>query len=154
MKFSPKDARRVAFQILYGFDAKDQRPLDAQDLEETLQEHLNHFEVPRENRPFVCELVQGTLRDHERLDQTLEKASKNWKLDRMSSVDRTVLRMAIYEMTQHHTDSVGVSEGSGKIMTPQPRAIVINEAVELAKEFGDQKSPSFINGILDGIPTP
>jgi N utilization substance protein B len=146
MKPTRHQAREVALQILYRYDMALNEPekatadeLPAFSPQATLNElnrHFDHFRVPNEIRGFAAELVAGTLRDLQSLDAILEKYASNWKLARMSYVDRNLLRMSIFEM---------------KAFQDTPVSIVIDEAVELAKAFGTQESPGFINGVLDAV---
>jgi len=135
-------AREVALQILYQYDlafhSSQQAPPQDQHLVADLQYHFNHFNVPEALREFAAQLVVGTLGQIPQLDEVLEKNTSHWKVPRMSSVDRSLLRMAIYEML--HIREV-------------PHSVVIDEAIELAKQFGTSETPAFINGILDSIRT-
>ena len=89
-----------------------------------------------ENRKrFAGDLLKGTFGALDRIDALIEAATDNWRLSRMAVVDRIVLRVAVYEL----------------LAAEAPAAVVINEAVELAKTFGDEQSPRFINGVLDAV---
>lgn len=93
---------------------------------------------PRENVcTFAEELVRGTLGNLENVDRLIEASAENWRVDRMSAVDRNILRLAVFE-TRFHAP-------------PTPPAVVIDEAVELAKRYGTVESGRFVNGILDHI---
>lgn len=93
---------------------------------------------PREEvRAFAEELVRGTLFHLVEVDRLITASADNWRLDRMSAVDRNILRLAVFE-SQFYTD-------------PTPPAVVIDEAVELAKRYGTVESGRFVNGILDHI---
>jgi len=94
-----------------------------------------HFELPEGARAFAKELVSGVCRSRADLDARLAAHSQHWRLDRMAAVDRNVLRIGAYEIL--HTDT--------------PAAIAIDEAVELAQRFGGERSPAFVNGILDSV---
>lgn len=136
-------SRQIALQILYQHDilahASTELPVLGLPLIEELKYHFEYFQIPEELREFAAELVGGTLNHLTALDAVLEKHADHWKVSRMSSVDRSLLRMALYEML-YCKDS--------------PRTIVINEAVELAKQYGTSETPAFINGILDNIEAP
>ncbi len=141
MSFRHK-SREVALQILYRLDvsaaeagAAPGAPTQIATARD-LTSHFEHFRVPEDTREFAAELVAGTLREQASLDALLEKQSANWKVSRMAHVDRSLLRMALYELLH----------GPGT-----PAAVVIDEAVELAKQYGNAESPAFINGILDAI---
>jgi N utilization substance protein B len=83
---------------------------------------------------FFANIVRGTLLNLEKIDCLIAALAKNWTIDRMSRVDRNILRLSIYEI----------------LFIPEtPKNVVINEAIEIAKKFGNDESPAFINGILD-----
>jgi N utilization substance protein B len=153
MKPSRHQAREVALQILYRYDMALQGVTNVHvptgpspvkpnltaapvPVIEDLNRHFDHFNVPEELRGFAAELVAGSLRELARLDGLLEKHASNWKVGRMGFVDRNLLRMSIYELS-HFPDT--------------PPSVVIDEAIELAKQFGTAESPAFINGVLDAI---
>jgi transcription antitermination protein NusB len=127
-------AREIALQILYRFDSSTP---NAQQIIQDLKFHFEHFQVHDAMREFIAQLVTGTVHHITALDTVLEKHAVNWKVSRMSSVDRSLLRMAVYEML-YMKDDVAPS-------------IVIDEAIELAKQFGTSDTPAFVNGILDSI---
>ncbi len=85
---------------------------------------------------FAEDLVQGVIENRELIDQKIHEKSKNWSIPRMARVDLNILRMATYELL---------------IRNDIPRNVSINEAIEVAKKFGTEESPAFINGILDEI---
>jgi N utilization substance protein B len=133
-------AREVALQILYGYDmnltTQGSPPPQGLALATALQGHFDHFKVAEDLRPFAAELVAGTLNAVAELDRLLEKHATNWKIERMSSIDRTLLRMAIHEM---------------KSFPDIPASVTMDEAIELSKQFGTSESSAFINGILDSV---
>jgi N utilization substance protein B len=90
--------------------------------------------APKPDR-FMEELARGTVLNAGRIDQQIEQKSQHWRLDRMPMVDRNILRLAIYELS---TNAV-------------PPPIVIDEALELARQFSSDESVAFINGILDAV---
>lgn len=128
---SRRKARDAAFKILYRVD------LVNADAKEALQELDQDLSIREENRKFIAQLVQGTLEHLKEIDQRISRFSPHWPLDRMAVIDRTLLRMATYEMLFAGGDVHPV--------------VVINEAVELAKTYGDTNSHAFINAILDRI---
>jgi N utilization substance protein B len=131
-------AREIALQILYQYDLA-QRSFAAGNrlqLVDELRNHYEHFQVPQELREFVGQLVIGTLITTSELDPILEKQMTHWRIPRLSAVDRCILRMVVYEMVH---------------LRESPRNVIIDEAIELAKEFGSEESPSFVNGVLDQI---
>ena len=85
-------------------------------------------------RKFATELVKGTMEHLVTIDPLLESTATNWRLDRMALIDRLIMRMAMYEL----------------IYTDTPKAVIIDEALELAKTFSGDEAVAFINGILDG----
>lgn len=102
---------------------------------EAFERASEHFELPEGARAFAKELIAGVTQHRTSLDDLLSVHAKNWRLARMATVDRNVLRLAVFELL-HST-------------TPAP--VVIDEAVELARRFGGEKSPAFVNGILDAV---
>jgi len=91
-----------------------------------------------EGREYADQAVRGVASELERVDEAIRKASTNWRLERMARVDRNVLRLGAWELSQ----------------CPEvPRAVILDEAVELAKRFGSEDSGSFVNGVLDRIAT-
>ena len=123
-------ARIVAFQVLY---QDDLNPGSA----EAFGEEFLHEELPDHEpiRQFTQSLIDGTLQNKTEIDAKLEQTTENWTVSRMNSTDRNILRLATYEMLW--------------MATPKP--VVINEAVELAKQFGTADSAGFVNGILDKL---
>lgn len=85
---------------------------------------------------FARELVEGVQSHREEIDELIERHSHNWRLDRMSRIDRNVLRLGIFEL---------------KYRPDIPRKVSINEAVELGKNFGTEESSAFVNGLLDRV---
>ena len=89
-----------------------------------------------ESVAFARELVTGVCEHRDSIDEQINANSHHWRLDRMARVDRNVLRLAIYELL-HRVDT--------------PKKVILNEAIELAKEYGSEESSAFVNGILDKI---
>jgi N utilization substance protein B len=132
-------AREIALQILYYYDPLCQQPspsFSETSLQAQLQQHCNHFQVPAELRDFIDTLVIGTLLHQKNIDTLIEKNTSHWKISRMSVVDRSLLRLAVYEMVH--------------LKTTAP-TIIINEAIELSKQYGASESASFVNGVLDAV---
>jgi N utilization substance protein B len=130
-----RSGRAAAVQVLYGLDAGGSpAAVDA-----ALERHFDNLapETRQETRRFAGALCRGVTEHLERIDAALERASTNWRVERMSRVDRSILRLAVYEL--HH----GGAE--------TPPAVVINEAIELGKQFGSTGSASFINGVLGRV---
>ena len=92
--------------------------------------------LPEEALAYARELARGTVEHRAEIDPMLEEGSTNWRLVRMSAVDRAILRVAVYEL----------------LYEPDvPKVVVVDEAIELAKRFGSEQSPAFVNGVLDGL---
>ena len=127
-------ARQFALQFL--FQADRSPSADPHTIAELLRVHFLHFDVPQDVQDFAAELSSGTLLHLSKIDEKLAAIAQNWSIGRMSSVDRNILRLASFELL-YRPDT--------------PRAVVLNEAVELAKEYGEANSPAFVNGILDKI---
>ncbi len=106
------------------------------DVASDLRAHFDHFQVASGVREFAAELVAGTISKTPELDLEIEKFANNWKVPRMATIDRNILRMSIYEMTQ---------------MKDIPNSVTIDEAVELSKQFGTAETAPFVNAILDSI---
>jgi len=126
-------ARGYALQVLYAVDANPDTSVDG--LFAAMWATLER-ESDRSVRRFAERLVRLVLEHLDDIDATLQGVSKNWRLDRMSRVDRNILRLATCELG--YTLKV-------------PRPVIINEAIELAKRFGAEESAAFVNGILDRI---
>jgi transcription antitermination factor NusB len=120
-------ARQLALQILFQAD------LGKFPIEDVLE--AQRAQRPREDWPFITALCTGVADRREALDAQISRHLAGWTLDRLAAVDRTVLRMALYEL--QHLDT--------------PPTVVINEAVELAKTFGGEDSGRFVNGVLGAI---
>jgi len=131
MKKKSRHSQRIwALQILYGLDIKNK--FDRESVEHYCKDFLREKGVLEEN--YTYELVKGISSQLEMLDANIDKYAIDWKVDRMPVVDRNIIRMAIYEIKNNI-----------------PVGVAINEAVRIAKKFGDDDSPSFINGILAQI---
>lgn len=125
-------ARELALQLLF------QNDLGSEDIEQTLST-LRKWAQPKdveETLKFAERLIRTTIGYRAEIDEKIETLSEHWKLSRMSTVDRNVLRMAVAEIL--HCDDI-------------PPKVSIDEAIELAKKFGDQDSGRFVNGVLDRL---
>ena len=127
-----REARELALQMLYALDANPTTGL--RETLQTFREEQN--EVVGRVREFAEGLVQGVLDQRDTIDQAIKARSKNWSLTRMPRVDLNVMRLAAYELM---------------FRADIPKKVSINEAIEIARKFGDKESPSFVNGILDEI---
>jgi len=106
------------------------------DLSERFSFFCTLYQVNKKARPYALELLRGVIADIERIDNAIGNAAMRWRLSRIAATDRNLLRIAVYEMM----DVGGV-----------PPQVAINEAVEIAKRFGGDDSPKFINGVLDAV---
>jgi N utilization substance protein B len=130
-----RKSREYALQMLFQWDITH----DAiESIIGTFWETLESPE-PADVVNFANALATGTIDQVEKIDALLERHADNWRLDRMAIVDRNLLRLATYEFFTERE--------SGEI----PAAVIINEAIEIAKRFSADGSPQFINGILDSI---
>ena len=123
-------ARECALQVLYQMDITSDKP------EDSLKNYWLENEESAEIKDFAESIVNGTRDKKDEIDKLITKYAQNWTLLRMAVVDRNIMRMAIYELL--HCPDI-------------PPKVCINEAVELAKKFGDAESGKFVNGILDRI---
>ncbi len=128
---SRRRSRQRALQILFSWDFRRQPVADAIN---AYYDTLYSEERP-ERDAFAAALVEGTVERIEELDKQISRHAEHWRLDRMPAVDRNILRLAVYEMTYG---------GS-------PGAVVIDEALELARKFSNEDSVQFVNGVLDAI---
>lgn len=111
----PIDDAITAFYLTLGSDEEDPKPIPTDE--------------------FMEELARGTARRADEIDQKITAKSSNWRIERMATVDRNILRLAIYEIQ----------------VTATPPAVVIDEALELAREFAGDESVAFVNGVLDAV---
>ncbi len=124
-------ARVLALQALFEIDLTDHPPA------EVVQRRLATDPLPSSAAALMRALVNGVLERKEELDAIIARHAPEWPVDQLPVVDRNILRMAIWELTDPEVD------------TPVP--VVINEAVELAKLFGSDSSPRFVNGVLGAV---
>jgi len=123
-------SREMAVKVLYQAD------LSGVSITEAFQIFCEHFGGSEASKLFAKELLDGIHAHLDQINSLISQFSEHWRLDRMSMVDRNVLRLAIYEL----------------LCRPDiPAKVSINEAVELAKKFGTEDSGAFVNGILDRI---
>jgi N utilization substance protein B len=125
-----RKARELALQMLYQHDLSG-------NASDTIIGTFEDLQKSKANtREFAVRIFRGTLENLTQIDQMIVAQADNWRLERMAVVDRNIIRMSVYEFL-HETDT--------------PKLVIIDEAIEIAKKFGTQKSSQFINGILDGI---
>lgn len=123
-------SRMVAMQTLYEWDFRPDS-----DLQKIKDRNINEYK-DEVDEPFIDYLVNGIAEKKEDLDQEIVKSAPEWPLEQVSLIDKAILRVAIYELL--HSENV-------------PPKVAINEAVELAKQFGSENSSKFINGVLGTV---
>ncbi len=123
-------ARELALQLLYQFELTDATP-------EEMQAGFEEWRTaPDGVQDFADQLLRGTLDRLEQIDEELGRQTTHWRLERLAAVDRNILRLAMYEL-MFEADT--------------PHAVVIDEAIEIAKRYGTKDSGRFVNGVLDGF---
>ena len=127
-------SRKRALQILFEWDIRGE-PIERA----ILHYYDTLYSEESEKRPkpdkFMEELARGTVANAEQIDRKIEQKSEHWRLERMPVVDRNILRLAIYELSQQAV----------------PAPVIIDEALQLARQFSNDESIPFINGILDAV---
>ena len=130
MKNPRTRSREHALQALFYMDMRNSMS------QETLDIYCGNFDISKKSLPFFLEITKGIIPIISELDEIVERFSDNWKISRMSCVDRNAIRIAVYEMFFCEDVPVKVS---------------INEAINLGKKFDTEESGAFVNGILDSI---
>ena len=133
-----RKSREIALQMLYQLEMTGQPPHEVIDLYYQIVsgEDGKSADLAEAVRPFAEQLVNGVYQHRDELDAMIVAASENWRLERMSIIDRNVLRIALFEM----------------LYCPEiPPKVSINEAIDLGKTFGSPDSGAFINGVLDRL---
>ncbi|NOY70269.1 MAG: transcription antitermination factor NusB [Deltaproteobacteria bacterium] len=125
-----RKSRELALQILFSMGGP------GENRSASVQEFFSALEAPGDAREFSSELVSGVLAHRQEIDAKIAEVSSNWKLSRMGRVDLNVIRIAVFELFY-----------CGDI----PPRVSINEAVDIGKKYGTEKSGAFVNGILDNI---
>jgi len=123
-------ARELALQLLYQSELTDSSP---EEMQAGFEEWRNSTEVVQ---GFADGLLRGTLEYLPEIDEELVRQTTHWRLERLAAVDRNILRLAMYELIYEEAT---------------PHAVVIDEAIEIAKKFGAKDSGRFVNGVLDGF---
>jgi transcription antitermination protein NusB len=116
--------------MLFAIDAS------GNDTDQAISDFWRELPGDAEGREYADALVRGVREGADKLDERIRAASQNWRLERMARIDRNALRLGTYELLTR---------------TDVPRAVVLDEAVELAKRFGGEESSKFVNGVLDRI---
>jgi N utilization substance protein B len=122
-------ARMAVVSLLYAYDLGNQSISDFSD------EILEEKKIRNKQRDFALDLFKGVTDHLAEVDEAIIKHLKDWDFDRLGSIERATLRLGGYEIMFGELDS----------------AVIINEAIEVAKAFGSEQSPKFINGVLDAI---
>ena len=125
-----RKARIAALKTLFEVDSVDHSP------DHILEHQLEENSLPDDAAEFARHLVRGVMENYEQLDEVIRKNAPAWPLEQVAAVDRNILRLAIYEVV---------------IDNRVPMRAAINEAIELAKEFGGEASPKFVNGVLGSV---
>jgi N utilization substance protein B len=129
-------SRQAALQTLYACDFVDpQQAGEEVGVEELFERVAENFDLPAGAREFALELVSGTTSDLAAIDALLAENAINWKISRMAAVDRNILRLSVYELNRTET----------------PTSVILDEAIQLARRFGGDSSPGFVNGVLDAV---
>ncbi|MFC1523499.1 transcription antitermination factor NusB [Thermodesulfobacteriota bacterium] len=126
-----RKAREIALQVLY-----QQELCHIEASEEALIRFCNNFEIHKKSIPYAKILIDGVSGQLEQVDALIKEHAVNWRLDRMSLVDKSIIRLAIYEMC---------------FQEDVPTSVAINEAIEVARKYSTDDAGSFINGILDAV---
>jgi len=127
---SRRKAREIALQALYQVESTGEH------VEQALSHFGESFELSEGAKDFSWTLVRGVLSRSDEIDAYIEAVTSNWKVDRLSRIDLSAIRIAVYEL----------------LATPElPVEIIIDEAVEIARKFGTADSAKFVNGVLDPI---
>ncbi len=127
-------ARSIVLQSLYEWDFWDKKI----DLKSTVERNLNEFAPGLDEPDFVWKLLNGIVENMETLDNIIRKAAPDWPLERVAIIDRNALRIGLYELIHANPEEV-------------PPKVAINEAIEIAKNYGGPNSGKFINGVLGTV---
>ena len=122
-------ARAAVVGLLYAYD------LGNIEIGKFFEDILEEKKIRNKQREFSAKLFKGTIDNLERIDSSIQKQLKEWDFEEIGKLEKAILRLGAYEILIDKND----------------KAIVINEAIELAKELADDKSPQFINGVLDAL---
>lgn len=122
-------ARQVTVQMLYQVDLNPDA--DGRMIRDMIAERLSDEIL----RGFAWDLFQGTMEHRAELDEKIQTIAEKWRLERMAATDRSIIRLGAYEL----------------LKTKTPHRVVIDEAIQLAKKFGNKQSSQFVNGILDRL---
>ena len=139
---SRQASRQVALQVLYALDLAEKgsprrgaAEREPPAVDAVFAAVAENFDLPAGAREFARELACGVTGRCSELDELIARHARNWRVSRMAAVDRNVLRLAVYELLRGET----------------PVSVVLDQAIELARRFGDEPSPAFVNGVLDAV---
>lgn len=127
-----REARAAALQALYAWEVGRTAPDEA--LEAVLSAH--YPDASADAKALAADLVHGTVAALTDLDRTIGAHAEHWRVERLAVIDRLILRMAVWELQQP---------------ARTPRAVVLNEAIELARRFSSEDAVKFVNGVLDAV---
>ncbi len=128
-------SRSIVLQSLFEWDLNS---IEKTELSLVLHRNVDEFAPNKSDMPFMERLMDGVLQKQKELDLVIEKAAPEWPIDRISPVDRNILRLGLYELLFADRSEV-------------PAKVAINEAIELAKQFGGENSSKFVNGVLGAV---
>lgn len=128
-------SRSIVLQSLFEWDLNS---IEKNAMSETLMRNVEEFAQNKSDAPFMEKLLDGVLQKQTELDLIIEKAAPEWPIDRIAPVDRNILRLGLYEL---------LFSDRGEV----PAKVAINEAIELAKQFGGENSSRFVNGVLGAV---
>ena len=128
-------SRSIVLQSLFEWDLN---ALEKKEVHDVLERNVLEFAPNKTDMPFMEKLLDGVLAKQPELDLVIEKAAPEWPIDRISPVDRNILRLGLYELLFAERSEV-------------PAKVAINEAIELAKQFGGENSSRFVNGVLGAV---
>ena len=128
-------SRSIVLQSLFEWDLN---ALEKKDVQDVLERNVAEFAPNKTDMPFMEKLLLGVMAKQPELDLVIEKAAPEWPIDRISPVDRNILRLGLYELLFALRSEV-------------PAKVAINEAIELAKQFGGDNSSRFVNGVLGAV---
>jgi len=123
-------SRECALKILYQLD------INKSDLKDSLESFYNYRKLSPAIKEFANLIAEGTVKNLKQIDKIISKCAQNWAINRMAVIDRNILRMSVFELI--FIDDI-------------PPKVSINEAIEIAKRYGDKDSSKFVNGILDRV---
>ena len=128
-------SRSIAMQSLYEWDFYAKRP---ELLTSIVERNIEEFGPGLQDPAFIWQLVKGVIENIENIDRIIAQAAPEWPIEQITPIDRNVLRIGLYELLYANKEEV-------------PPKVAINEAIELAKNFGGENSGKFINGVLGTV---